>query len=129
MKTNPYRDLATTTCQDFCAGLEGGVLQVKPLPHDLKKGSAEAGAASKAATAPWGKRGLRRGKNVNYCLSSITDKNDNNISWLNKGYFHLAENVLSFHKQLPLAIWYMRHLLLSARLLTSLASRFLTGRR
>lgn len=93
------------------ASTSGGVPQVKTLPHDLKKGSGKAGAASKAATAPWGKRGLMGGKNVNYCLSSIADRNDNNISWVNKGYFNLPENVLSFHKQLPLAIWYMRHLL------------------
>lgn len=115
------------------ARLQGGVLQVKTLPYNLKKGSGKAGAASKGATAPWGKRGLMRGKNVNYCLSSITDKNDNNISWVNKGYFNLPESVLSFHKQLPLAIWYMRHLLVSAQLLTSLSFpaklRFPTGRR
>lgn len=93
---------------------------MKTLPYDLKKGSAEAGAASEAATAPWGQQRAQERKNVNYCLSSITDKNDNNISWVNKGYFNLAENVLSFHKQLPLAIWYMSHLLFAAQLLTSL---------
>lgn len=100
MKTNPYRDLATTTCQDFCAGLEGGVLQVKPLPHDLKKGSAEAGAASKAATAPWGKRGLRRGEKMSIIalaasltkMTTISPGSTKAIFIWQKMFFHFINN-------------------------------------
>lgn len=79
------------------------------------------------------KRFHETAKNVNYCLSSTTDKNDKSISWVNKGYFHLIENVISFHKQLPLAMWHTRHLLFSVQLSTLFSFptkiRFLTGRR
>lgn len=121
MKTKQYRDQQQPASTSVPGWKEEGDLQVKTLPMTSKKALQKQELLPRQPQPPEGKRGLRRGKNVNYCLSSITDRNDNNISWVNKGYFNLAENVLSFHKQLPLAIWYMRHLLFSAQLLTSLS--------
>lgn len=96
------------------------------LPQDPQK-------APEQPQSPGAEECNESAKNVNYCLSSTTDKNDKSISWVNKGYFHLRENVISSHKQLPLAMWYTRHLLFSVQLLTLFSFptkiRFLTGRR
>lgn len=68
---------------------------VGPLERLRRSPASSEGAGTGAATDPWGKRGFMRvKKNVDYCLGSITDKNDKNISRVNKGCFDCMENVI-----------------------------------
>lgn len=65
-------------------------------PEQLQRSPGSSGGAGTGAAAdPCGEKGFMRAKkNVNDCLSGITDKKGKNTSRVNKGYFNPIENVI-----------------------------------